>query len=80
MEVVEIEPDKDRRFDQEKFWADKKAYRNGLERNYVRFKLLHEYKDSTLSFDLMREHGLNGNLQGPQRCSEELIDCFLKEQ
>lgn len=80
MEVVEVDLDENRRFDQEKFWVNKKAYRKGLERNHARFKLVHEYKDPRLSFALMREHGFVGNLQGPQRCPKELIECFLKER
>jgi len=80
MEVAQVDLNDKTRYDQEHYWLDKKAYRNGLDRNLVRLKLLREYNDNTFSFHFMREHGLRNNLQGPARCPQELLDCFLKKE
>ena len=80
MEVVAVDLDEKVRFNQEKYWIDKQDYYKGLNRNLTRFKVVHEYNDTTLTYWFMRDFGLGGPIQGTRRCPEQLVDCLMKKQ
>lgn len=78
MEVVALGLDDETSLYQERFWADKSIYYDGLENcRYVRFKLIEEYVDDVLSLHHLHEHGLRGYLQGVRECTDEDLLKFL---
>jgi len=81
MEVVKVKIEEDEHFDQERFWTDKDTYFSGIGMyRYVRFKLLEEYADDSLSLQSMHEHGLKGNIQGVLHCPDSLLDFLLSKE
>lgn len=42
--------------------------------NYMQLKLLYEVKDDDLSIDILKAHGLKGNIQGPSSLKEDLLE------
>ena len=80
MEVVKANIDEDEYLGQEAFWTDKDTYYSGIGKyRYVRFKLLEEYTDDSLSLQRMHEHGLKGSIQGVLHCPDSILDFLLKK-
>ena len=78
MEVIKVKVDEDSYLGQEQFWKDKDTYYSGLGMyRYVRFKLLETFTDDICSLHHLHEHGLRGNLQGVQKCPDELLEFLL---
>ena len=56
---------------QDEYWI-KKSLGNSSNNKYVRLKLIKHYLDDSLSFDLLRAHGLKYAPQSPCRVKKEL--------
>ncbi len=67
----EIRDDKD-------YWLDLESYKNSLNRKYMRIKIIDQIRSDDLSFDFLKQNGLNGNLQGGQRVFGDLLQYIEK--
>lgn len=59
--------------DDRKYWVDKNEYKRVDGRKYMRLVLDEKYNDDRLSLDMLHQHGLNGNIQGPRRLNDETL-------
>lgn len=79
MEVERVALSFDETTDKELFWKDKLLFYDGLgSHKYVRFRLVREYPKDYITFDVLRKHGLHGNIEGVMQCKNQEILDFLQ--
>lgn len=78
MEIKSVGLSVDEAFGQEPYWEDKDTYYSRLGHyKYARFRLLEEYTDDVMSLHHLHEHGLQGNIQSVQECTNKEVLEFL---
>ncbi|MFC0189461.1 HNH endonuclease [Fictibacillus aquaticus] len=59
------------------FWKDKDKFEQSKEWNWTKVRLVDEIDSTELSLLQLREHGLNGNIQGPMELSGKLCNYIM---
>ena len=77
MEVVKTGFTRHEAIDQRVFWEDKQQLENS-NKIYSRLKLIETLDARKLSLYNLRLHGVNGNIQGKQTCTQETVDYILQ--
>ncbi|SDN62411.1 HNH endonuclease [Bacillus sp. OK048] len=59
------------------FWKDEEKFKQSKTWNWSRFRLIDQVDTTELSLAHLREHGVKGNIQGPQKVTGELRDYIM---